>query len=40
MSALAGIFSGFLAWFFVRYLLGGFYTINQNERAVKTSFGR
>jgi regulator of protease activity HflC (stomatin/prohibitin superfamily) len=40
MSILAGIIFGFLAWFFVRYLLGGFYTVNQNERAVKTSFGR
>ncbi len=24
----------------VRYVLGGFYSVNQNERAVKTSFGR
>ncbi len=35
-----GILFGFGAWFVVRYLLGGFYTVNQNERAVKTSFGR
>lgn len=35
-----GIFLGFLLWFFVRYVLGGFYTVNQDERAVKTSFGR
>ena len=40
MSILAGIILGFVVWFFVRYLLGGFYTVNQNERAVKTSFGR
>ena len=41
MTAVAfGIFLGFLAWFFVRYVLGGFYTVNQDERAVKTSFGR
>ncbi len=40
MSIIAGIICGFLVWFFVRYLLGGFYTVNQNERAVKTSFGR
>jgi regulator of protease activity HflC (stomatin/prohibitin superfamily) len=40
MSALAGFFFGLVAWFIVRYLLGGFYTVNQNERAVKTSFGR
>jgi len=35
-----GIFIGFIAWFFVRYLAGGIYTVNQNERAVKTTFGR
>ena len=40
MSVFAGIFVGVCAWFVVRYLLGGFYTVNQNERAVKTSFGR
>jgi regulator of protease activity HflC (stomatin/prohibitin superfamily) len=40
MSILIGIVVGFVVWFFVRYLLGGFYTVNQNERAVKTSFGR
>jgi regulator of protease activity HflC (stomatin/prohibitin superfamily) len=31
---------GFIAWFLARYLAVGFYTVNQNERAVKTSFGR
>ena len=31
---------GFIAWFLVRYLVAGFYSVNQNERAVKTSFGR
>jgi regulator of protease activity HflC (stomatin/prohibitin superfamily) len=41
MSAIAfGILLGFLFWFFVRYVLGGFYTVNQDERAVKTRFGR
>jgi regulator of protease activity HflC (stomatin/prohibitin superfamily) len=29
-----------VAWFLSRYLLGGLYTVNQNERAVKTIFGR
>jgi regulator of protease activity HflC (stomatin/prohibitin superfamily) len=31
---------GFLVWFFLRCIAGGIYTVNQNERAVKTSFGR
>ncbi|HNX32155.1 MAG TPA: SPFH domain-containing protein, partial [Holophaga sp.] len=35
-----GILLGFIAWFLVRYLAAGIYTVNQNERAVKTSFGR
>ncbi len=40
MSTLFGCLVGFIFWFIVRYVLGGFYTVNQNERAVKTSFGR
>ncbi|MCP4423266.1 MAG: SPFH domain-containing protein [Chloroflexi bacterium] len=39
-SILFGIVMGFLGWFFLRYVLFGFYTVDQNERAVKTSFGR
>jgi regulator of protease activity HflC (stomatin/prohibitin superfamily) len=35
-----GSFLGFIAWFLGRYLAGGLYTVNQNERAVKTIFGR
>ena len=35
-----GIVLGFVAWFLLRYLAGGFYTVDQNERAVKTNFGR
>ena len=31
---------GLSAWFVVRYLVGGIYTVDQNERAVKTVFGR
>src|SRR5439155_11599900 len=30
----------FGAWFCVRYLVAGLFTVDQNERAVKTSFGR
>ena len=32
--------SVFAAWFLIRYLVAGIYTVNQNERAVKTAFGR
>lgn len=35
-----GILFGFIAWFLVRYLVAGLFTVNQNERAVKTVFGR
>src|SRR5258707_14749186 len=35
-----GFIIGFVAWFLVRYLVAGLYTVNQNQRAVKTSFGR
>jgi len=37
---LLGFTIGFVVWFLVRYVVAGIYTIDQNERAVKTSFGR
>ena len=40
MDLLAGMITGFVLWFLVRYLVAGLYTVDQNERAVKTSFGR
>ena len=40
MSILVGMILGFVAWFLVRYLAAGLFTVDQNERAVKTSFGR
>ncbi|MBE7550688.1 MAG: SPFH domain-containing protein [Anaerolineales bacterium] len=40
MATFFGCFFGFIAWFIVRYILAGLYTVNQNERAVKTIFGR
>jgi len=41
MSAIFfGSVLGFISWFITRYVIGGLYTVNQNERAVKTSFGR
>ncbi len=40
MGILLGIVFGFAAWFLVRCLLLVFFTVDQNERAVKTTFGR
>jgi regulator of protease activity HflC (stomatin/prohibitin superfamily) len=34
------MFIGFLAWFVLRILVMGVYTVDQSERAVKTRFGR
>ena len=40
MTIVLGAVVGFVAWFLVRYLVAGLFTVDQNERAVKTSFGR
>ncbi len=40
MGFLLGAMFGFVAWFLLNYLVAGLYTVDQNERAVKTSFGR
>lgn len=40
MQILTGALLGLAAWFLLRFVLLGFYTVDQNERAVKTSFGR
>ena len=40
MAIFLGCIVGFTVWFVIRCILSGFYTVNQNERAVKTSFGR
>ncbi len=40
MWVSTGILLGFVAWFILRYIVTSFYVVNQNERAVKTSFGR
>jgi regulator of protease activity HflC (stomatin/prohibitin superfamily) len=40
MNIVFGVVVGLVAWFLVRYLAAGMYTVNQSERAVKTRFGR
>jgi regulator of protease activity HflC (stomatin/prohibitin superfamily) len=40
MQTLIGASIGLAAWFILRFLLMGVYTVDQNERAVKTRFGR
>ncbi len=40
MEILTGFLLGVFLWFVVRVILFGIYTVDQNERAVKTSFGR
>ncbi len=40
MYIILGCILGFTFWFLMRYLVAGIYTVNQNERAVKTRFGR
>jgi regulator of protease activity HflC (stomatin/prohibitin superfamily) len=39
-ALLPGVLLGFVVYALVRILLRGFYTVDQNERAVKTVFGR
>ena len=40
MQILVGASIGLLVWFLLRFLLTGVYTVDQNERAVKTCFRR
>lgn len=40
MNFLLGVPIGVGLWFVVRCILSGFYTVDQNERAVVTTFGR
>ena len=40
MSIFIGCIFGFVVWFLIRYLVAGIYTVDQNQRAVKTVFGR
>jgi regulator of protease activity HflC (stomatin/prohibitin superfamily) len=40
MAVTLGLIAGFVAFFLTYCLLGGLYTVNQNERAVITNFGK
>jgi regulator of protease activity HflC (stomatin/prohibitin superfamily) len=40
IGILLGLGVGAGAWFLLRYVISALYTVNQNERAVKTIFGR
>jgi regulator of protease activity HflC (stomatin/prohibitin superfamily) len=40
MDMLTSFLLGIGLWFLIRFVLMGFYTVNQSERAVKTRFGR
>lgn len=40
MNLVIGFLIGLFLWFVVRVVLFGMYTVDQNERAVKTRFGR
>ncbi len=40
MYTLTGVIIGLVAWFLVRFILTGLYTVAPNQRAVKTVFGR
>lgn len=40
MNLLTSIIAGVGIWFLIRFILTGLYTVDQNERAVKTRFGR
>lgn len=40
MGIFEGVLAGFIAWLFFKVVVTGLYTVDQNERAVITSFGR
>jgi regulator of protease activity HflC (stomatin/prohibitin superfamily) len=40
MEIMLGCGLGFVAWFLIRYLVAGFYIVDQDQRGVITSFGR
>ncbi len=40
MEFSAAVLLGILAWFFLRCILFGFFSVDQNERAIVTTFGK
>ena len=40
MDIMLGVGIGFVVWVLVRCVVTGLYTVDQNQRAVKTVFGR
>jgi regulator of protease activity HflC (stomatin/prohibitin superfamily) len=40
MTVIIGFLLGVFVWFLLRIVIGGIYTVDQNQRAVKTIFGR
>jgi regulator of protease activity HflC (stomatin/prohibitin superfamily) len=40
MEVLQGVLLGLFGWFVVRCIIGGFFVVNQSQRAIKTRFGR
>lgn len=40
LSFFTSIVVGVVVWFIFRFILRGFYTVDQNERAVRVTFGR
>ena len=40
MEVIVGMFLGFVAWVLVFHVWGGLFSVDQNERAVVTTFGR
>ncbi len=39
-GVFAGVILGFIGWLAIRVIVPGLYTVDQNERAVKTTLGR
>lgn len=39
-GVVAGVLLGLAAWFVLRHMIFGFFTVDQSERAIITSFGR